>query len=320
MNKSHSRGFTLIELLVVISIIAILIALLLPAVQQAREAARRSTCKNNLKQIGLAIHNYHDSHSIFPPGDINAGAINSGNWVGTNLVRNHTMYMMILPFLDQANIYNSINFEAATGVCDVDGKGGGGSQISATDHMIIVFRCPSDPGMTDQTKDPYTKSGTGHYACNKNHRVSYGIVSNTIENRINTTYTGTYVVASDPNANARKSAWGHNGAARFRDITDGSSNCIIMLETPIQKSSNDYGPFWSQYNHTNWITPSYGNYGINGYPASKYVYAFGAGSLHVGGAHALRGDGSVKFLSENLDLNTLKNLVTIKGGEVIGEY
>ncbi|WP_299467346.1 DUF1559 domain-containing protein [uncultured Gimesia sp.] len=312
MKKRLSRGFTLIELLVVISIIAILIALLLPAVQQAREAARRSTCKNNLKQMGLAIHSYHDSHRVFPPGDINAGAINSANWVATGLVRNHTMYMMILPFLDQANIYNSINFEAPTGVCDVDSRGGGGSQVSATDHMIVIFRCPSDPGMTNQALDPYTKSGTSHYSCNKNHRVSYGIVTNTIENSMTKTYLG--------DTDLRKSAWGHNGAAKISDITDGSSNCIIMLETPIQKSSNDYGPFWSHYNHTNWITPSYGNYGINGYPASQYVYAFGAGSLHVGGAHTLLGDGSVRFLSENLDINTLKNLISIRGGEVIGEF
>jgi len=90
MKRPQRKGFTLIELLVVIAIIAILIALLLPAVQQAREAARRSTCKNNMKQLGLALHNYHDSHKILPPGDINAGGYECA-WLGTKETRNHTV-------------------------------------------------------------------------------------------------------------------------------------------------------------------------------------------------------------------------------------
>ena len=309
ISRVRTRGFTLIELLVVIAIIAILVALLLPAVQQAREAARRAQCKSNLKQLGLALHDYHDVHAVLPPGDINGGAINSGNWIPLGLVRNHTVYMMILPYIDQAAIYNSINFEAATGGCDVDSRGGGGYQTTETDHFIDVFRCPSDPGAV---QDPYTAGGTSHYASNRNHRVSYGIVSNTIENST----TATYTADSDP----KKSAWGHNGAAKIRDIVDGTSNSILLLETPIQKSSDSYGPYWSHYCHTNWITPSYGNYGLNGYPSSQYVYAFGAGSLHEGGAHALLGDGRVKFLSENMNIATLKDLVSIAGREVIGEF
>ncbi len=222
------------------------------------------------------------------------------------------MYMMILPFLDQANIYNSINYEEATGPCDREALGGGGSQVLATDHVISVFRCPSDPGMTNQSLDPHTVSGTGPYASNKNHRVSYGIVSDVTDGAITVAY------ARDPNVN--KSAWGHNGAARLRDITDGTSNTIIIMESPIQKSSDNFGPYWSHYNHTNWIVPSYQNYGINFNASSQYSYAYGAGSLHVGGAHTTLGDGSVRFLSENMDITTLKNLVSIRGGEVIGEF
>ena len=99
--KTLKRGFTLIELLVVIAIIAILIALLLPAVQQAREAARRTQCKNNLKQIGLALHNYHDVHNGFPMGNMIPGTHGPTAWVA------------MLPFIEQAPLFNQINFSAA---------------------------------------------------------------------------------------------------------------------------------------------------------------------------------------------------------------
>jgi len=108
----RKRGFTLIELLVVIAIIAILIALLLPAVQQAREAARRSQCKNNLKQIGLALHNYHDNFRMFPPGDVRRLYGGVSSWT-TSMIG---WIPRILPFLDQAVIYNQINWELETGV------------------------------------------------------------------------------------------------------------------------------------------------------------------------------------------------------------
>jgi len=105
-NTSRKRGFTLIELLVVIAIIAILIALLLPAVQQAREAARRSQCKNNLKQIGLAMHNYIDAHSVLPPGANNGSYSGPATQMGYTL--NHTAWIFVLPFLDQAPLYNKL--------------------------------------------------------------------------------------------------------------------------------------------------------------------------------------------------------------------
>ncbi len=112
------RGFTLIELLVVIAIIAILIALLLPAVQQAREAARRSSCKNNLKQWGLALHNYHDTYKQFPPSAVNPGSYRSNSFVPRGKIRNHTGYLYLLPYVDQAPLYKKINFNRATGNAD----------------------------------------------------------------------------------------------------------------------------------------------------------------------------------------------------------
>ena len=125
--KNRQRGFTLIELLVVIAIIAILIALLLPAVQQAREAARRSQCKNNLKQIGLAMHNYHDTHRVFPPGWVQGTSTGTVNWGWSTY---------ILPFVDQAPLYNTLSPNGTAMA------GASGNLIK----LISVYTCPSDPG------------------------------------------------------------------------------------------------------------------------------------------------------------------------------
>lgn len=144
MDRRKAFGFTLIELLVVIAIIAILIALLLPAVQQAREAARRTQCKNNMKQIGLALHNYHDTHGRFPPTQI---MVHYGGPNSTNpLPRNHTWISMILPFLEQTALYNSINFSnpmfnPTTGLFQKDANG-----KDIVSYNLTMLQCPSDPG------------------------------------------------------------------------------------------------------------------------------------------------------------------------------
>ncbi|PQO35345.1 prepilin-type cleavage/methylation domain-containing protein, partial [Blastopirellula marina] len=118
--RNHSRGFTLVELLVVIAIIGVLIALLLPAVQQAREAARRMQCTNYMKQIGLALHNYHDTHRVLPPATINPGcngcnSVVSPDTVSMN-VRNITMHLMILPFIEQGPLHDKIDFTQPVGL------------------------------------------------------------------------------------------------------------------------------------------------------------------------------------------------------------
>src|SRR5690606_27248796 len=150
----HTRrrpGFTLIELLVVIAIIAILIALLLPAVQQAREAARRSQCKNNLKQMGLALHNYHDVAGQFPPALTHAGDV--ATWpAALNITFNQstTGFTLLLPYLDQAPLYNQYNFNeasvpvAANGL-PLAGTGNWQANVPATSTILSVFLCPSDP-------------------------------------------------------------------------------------------------------------------------------------------------------------------------------
>jgi prepilin-type N-terminal cleavage/methylation domain-containing protein len=315
----RAAGFTLIELLVVIAIIAILIALLLPAVQQAREAARRSQCKNNLKQFGLAIHNYHDAHSIFPAATINPGAANCSRFVlnangdfDPDMIRNHTGYMMLLPYLDQGPIYNLIDFSLPTGA----GAHGTGCsppgnqvfQVVATDNVIPIFVCPSDV-LTDTPRT----NANATYRYERAHRTSYGFVAAANEQTSSWGWTYRRITST------AKTAWWHNGAAKISDLIDGTSNTMLMIETPLRKSSLHYGPFWSHYAHTMYIQP---RYGINvPHPGSEpYVYAWRAGSLHTGGAHALLGDGSVRFISENVNLALLPALASVGGREVIGDY
>jgi prepilin-type N-terminal cleavage/methylation domain-containing protein len=309
------RAFTLIELLVVIAIIAILIALLLPAVQQAREAARRSQCKNNLKQIGLALHNYHDAHGTLPPGDINAGGYDSA-WLMTSgipFVRNHTLHLFILPYLDQSNLYQKIDFSLATGNSDgVNGAGnagmGGGGYQLATETRVSVYECPTDPF----SRAPYSNtSGSSAYAVRNAYRTNYGVIYPVYN--MATSY-GAYTTA------ARKSVFGHNGAARIRDILDGTSNTMAVIETPMEKDSDIRGPFWAAYVATGGIFPY--DYKINQpTSATNPKTQYGApGSKHVGGCHVLLGDGAIRFLSENIDMVTQRALLSIGGSELLGEF
>lgn len=310
------RGFTLIELLVVIAIIAILIALLLPAVQQAREAARRSTCKNNMKQLGLAIHNYHDVFNSFPIGAQNG--IRRPNWrIG------------IFPYIDQAPAYNKLDF-----------SGNFYGNFSSTntflsDFQIPVYRCPSSAlPPTVLSIHPNGSRGTG----------------------MAIDYVGIAGASTDPGGQSgvcspvmsRAGIWCENGllaanvSFKIRDCTDGTSNTLIIAEQSGTNGTADsrsmwYGayqgvrlggrsPSWTAGDDV-WgagITTIRDGYGIN--PSSQ-----GAGgdnlegnthltSFHVGGVHALLADGAVRFISENIDFTTLKELAAKDDGQVVGEF
>ncbi|MFV0444747.1 MAG: DUF1559 domain-containing protein [Planctomycetaceae bacterium] len=318
MSRRRS-GFTLIELLVVIAIIAILVALLLPAVQQVREAARKSQCQDHLHNLGIAIHSYESAFKVFPPATINPGAANcdASGWGGPQ-IRNHTAYMMLLPFLEQKPIYDLINFSLPTGLaahstgCTAPPMSS--LQLPATDNEIDIFLCPSDV-LYDT---PRTSTSSPTYSYNRAHRTSYGFVypapeQNTGMNRSYRAYTG-----------IDKTAWGHNGAARMADFVDGTSNTILMIETPLRKTSASFGPFWSMYAHTMYILPGVRNPGINKpeppTPTApnplRLQYAWAAGSRHPGGAQVVMGDDVVKFLTENIDLAVLLAGTTVGGGEL----
>ncbi|HWL09404.1 MAG TPA: DUF1559 domain-containing protein [Planctomicrobium sp.] len=319
-------GFTLIELLVVIAIIAILVALLLPAVQQAREAARRSQCKNNLKQMGLALHNYHDTHSIFPPGAINPGCSHCAN---ANLpssvpanVRNISMHLLILPFLDQAPLYNLLNFSQPMGLSAYAAVTAP-IEANATPNMsqikkkqLSAYACPSDSGDI-----PGTHTSEGYYTIDY-HRTSYGVIARTWQDNGHgyqlfwgaAPYSG-----NSGNDRSVRGAFGFNGAARMRDLTDGSSNTIQICESPMTKRDSNWGPFWGAWTNTYWLTTAYGiNKPISATEPRRMAWS--AGSSHTGGCHVLLGDGTVRFVSENMNLQTFENLVSIADGNVIGEF
>ena len=329
-SKRLPQGFTLIELLVVIAIIAILVALLLPAVQQAREAARRSSCKNNLKQIGLALHNYHDTHSILPPA-----IINSGHCSTCGDVKNTTGWTLLLPYLEEAAVYDQFDFDLTSSNStnpsySLTIVGDEATNNVVTSTRISTLECPSDPegGTKSSTTDAW-------YYRQDAPRISYMFTAG-----YHTNYDRpyTYYKGSDP---TRLGAFGNNGAAKFRDFSDGLSNSLLIAESwggATRKTSSSFGPWGLKGVHTccharvvsgsDFTNPN----SFNAYAAQWHInadyngdgsgrqYAWGIGSGHQGGAQFLLGDGSVKFLSDSLDYKTFCFLNYIRDTQVISEF
>ncbi len=325
------KGFTLIELLVVIAIIAILIALLLPAVQQAREAARRSSCKNNLKQVGLAYHNYHETHLTWPPGHIS-----------TNLFGSMTF---ILPFMEQAPLYNTIGFSAPIyGLALNEG---------AVQNIISNYRCPSDGGRDFST--------AGDAA---------GVVDTLVLDMAHTNYVPNYGVKPLTGANLTaasaatadgKGIGFQDSKIKIRDMKDGTSNTIAVGERRLLRGLE---PYWGGapegVNNAERVGQIYGAGGLyyyateddglldnsadinapttpggvpgggattEGLATDVEVVAAGLtggagmaelgifGSVHEGGCHFLMGDGAVRFVNENIDSNG-----AITGGSNMRQY
>jgi len=325
------NGFTLIELLVVIAIIAVLVALLLPAVQQAREAARRSTCKNNLKQIGLALHNYHDTHRTLPPGFIDddiapGGAIPSGPGGSADQAMYWTWSAFILPFVDQAPRYNQLN-PGDRRVIDV--ADGTNADRQLLQDVISVYRCPSDPAPDVNT--------------NGNRDIDAGLLTN-FGNDLDVA-TSNYIAVNTsgnlrPQQNRHDGLFGTNSRTRFRDVTDGLSNTIAVGERAWRLSNFNLfaaiamvqdGHVGSQ---TNWgLAESHGG------GEQPLNCTFGAAcregfsSVHTGGAQFLMADGAVRFISENIDHNpdtggandflvnsTYERLLGRNDGQPIGDF
>jgi len=317
---SFRRGFTLIELLVVIAIIAILISLLLPAVQQAREAARRIQCKNNLKQIGLALHNYHDAHKSFPPFFISrtgnpsriADADKGANWL-----------VFLLPFVDQQNLYDSWDFDIPA------------NQNDGRSAPLSMYKCPSDP-QSDADHCVYAGGGwaRGNYGMNVS-PCSHGVGDDGADGGIGAA----------------------NTSVRIRDITDGTTNTIAVEELRAGLNENDLRGSWAMpglgagtaamFNDgskPNSKEPNSDDMencavaGLFGVPPMGCFDGTSTGqmtarSVHTGGLHILLADGSARFISDSIDFSrgntdcgpaadrgVWQKLHTRGGGEIIGEF
>lgn len=279
MRTAHSRGFTLIELLVVIAIIAILIALLLPAVQQAREAARRSQCKNNLKQIGLAMHNYHDTFQVFPPGVVDYTTAPNTCPAGTPNYTANVFWgwgTFILPHLDQAGVFNKLNPNGCSNPLPAAGFAYPGGPI--LNQPFAAFVCPSDTG------DPIN--------------AFYG------------SYSKSNYMISENIANV-------NTKIRIRDITDGTSTTFMHAERRLKRDPqgdrHNAGIVWGRHNNSdasfkfrvNWPinTPNPGTSNTNPTTGDAGCVRHNVSSNHEGGAHFLMCDGAVQFVNENISHN-----------------
>lgn len=318
------RGFTLIELLVVIAIIAVLISLLLPAVQQAREAARRSTCKNKLKQLGLAMHNYFDAHGVFAPSAIGLGwCTASATYPGTDMIQNKNGLSLLLPYLDQAPLYESIDHSAAhspqaTGYCcGLPGNTDGTlamDPVTNADEMatqLDIFKCPSDSGREVETGSAYGPANGAQGAMTNYDFSAEAVLECNYWNR---------------QSQRSRKMFGENSNSKFSSVTDGTSNTIMFGETTREVANGDGIP----WGYRGWVqTGADVDVGINVWdipagtttPLSGVLNSWGqVGSLHTGGCHFTLGDGSVRFISENVDLLTLRRLGTMSDGFPVGEF
>ena len=333
MNKKI-RGFTLIELLVVIAIIAILVALLLPAVQQAREAARRTQCKNNLKQIGLALHNYHDVHKTFPPGRVRLHLSGIQSWRTSNV----SWAARILAQMDQKPLFDLVDWSQIKGNTGVNAANPGG----AMRQRLPAFLCPSDPG-----------DGSGKRLTLPDGTVLTGGSPN--NNYGQTNYLGslgTYArVQNQGNRGARGRFTGifsQNSRVQMRDITDGSSNTLLVSECAIGfphrrvNATEANGVFTCPQEgpaETNGFRQT-GNSWFYGERPNSLVFTthvgpnsklldcgsntdramFASRSSHVGGVQCVLADGSVKFAAETMDLSIWANLGNRRDGNTIPEF
>lgn len=286
-TSGTSSGFTLIELLVVIAIIGVLIALLLPAVQQAREAARRTQCKSNIKQIALALHNYHDTFAIFPSGQYYCRPNTACN--STSLVADGWGWTAsLLPFVDQAPLFNGFNFSLAM-------RDPHHAHLLAT--PLPLFQCPSDATRKEQlppTVNPFLpeRFATSNYCGNG------GAFGNSFEAPI--------LSAGPLQTNG---VLGRDSACRIRDITDGASNTFLVGE--VIHFDFNWDP--TLYGHFHLPRAACctlklarnGNRPLNPDPsATTDEKREGFSSLHAGGAHFGMCDGSVRFISENIDTSS----------------
>jgi prepilin-type N-terminal cleavage/methylation domain-containing protein len=338
MSIRRKSGFTLIELLVVIAIIAVLIALLLPAVQQAREAARRTQCRNNLKQIGLAMHYYESTFNCLPPGYMGttANCAMIRNRVlpdpppappafPTNVAQGWGWGTFILPYMDQTNIYNAMNVGTHQLVCDIPTPPTDNPAVgnpASGRYIVPTFTCPTatDPDLFWVVNAP----ATGMHS-KSNYVAVCGV-----------DFTGTLAVIGtlDPTKYSvgMKGAFGDGSRfppVKLRDETDGTSNTFLVGEAYRKDNDSNYGNWISgvggERRPGRWFgmaaddqtacvvrqLQGTGSFAVNGGSFNAFA------SMHEGGAFFLMSDGAVRFISENGDQMTISRFGTINDAQVV---
>ncbi|NQV26460.1 MAG: DUF1559 domain-containing protein [Rhodopirellula sp.] len=336
LMRSRKQGFTLIELLVVIAIIAILVALLLPAVQQAREAARRSQCKNNLKQIGVALHNYHDTAKTLPPGvhGMSNGSNNCNGW-------GFSWYYSILPYADSAGLFNELATTGSHPGYVGGGSGGAANRPIARQAILNWMICPS-------SVLPERRNSTSGRLTHASYAGVEGALN--IAGQFTSGYPEHGNAASGRGRFARSGVLLVNRHIKFRDVTDGTSNQVAVAEASAvmrdaagarkvgMSASWPHG--WlmgttscsqtTNERHFNLLTFRHAING-NDLPTPK-VWTNSLGlqennghnkpfsSEHPGGTHVLLLDGGTRFIAETIDKVTMSRLCSRDDEGEVGDF
>ncbi|HWL09831.1 MAG TPA: DUF1559 domain-containing protein [Planctomicrobium sp.] len=352
-------AFTLIELLVVIAIIAVLVALLLPAVQQAREAARRTQCKNNLKQLGLALHSYHDTFGVFPPGFVLVNGRANGDTslpasVNTqsyndpgeaaSMRGNWAWGAFLLPMMDQGSLYNSLNI----GPVNCDQAMTNTTTMNIMSQPLAAFRCPSD---SNNGRFGDGTGGWGRFANTSGVYISSSASPDSPPKPALSNYIAANGRGDVPGGGVVRIGNGMfymNSSTKTRDVTDGTSNTLALgeraylLRNGLTGTDPQNGVVYqgsipanagcvfcargARHMSAAGICDVLGTATtqINGPRAlvnsTNSQASMSFSSSHTGGAQFVLGDGSVRFLNENVDINTLRRLLTIAEGTLIGEF
>lgn len=342
-------GFTLVELLVVIAIIGILIALLLPAVQAAREAARRSQCVNNMKQLGIGLQNYHDTHRVFPPSGLNYGAVGGAPYVPINNIMNVSGFVLMLPFLEQQPLYQRYNMNssacnstyqnnlASPAVPAGDPVASGNDLVVAT--QLPVFLCPSDSGV--KTMSSGSAYGITASDTNLGARTTYEF-STRPEWEFSGGVNGWKTWYAATGRLQYRTMFGQNSDSTHASITDGSSSTAAFIETTL----NVYNGKGNAWGYRAWVM-----YGVTlfnradnfpqqllcGGPVNCWTYYTGpptypypvagtlaswgmAGSLHPAGCNVTMADGSVRFIGDSTNVNILSSICSMADGTSVGDF
>ncbi|MGL4465354.1 MAG: DUF1559 domain-containing protein [Planctomycetia bacterium] len=315
------RGFTLIELLVVIAIIGVLIALLLPAIQQAREAARATQCRNQMRELALAVINYNDSHKVFPPASLYRGAWTADAQYAAAPVLNASGWTMVLPYIDQQALYDQYNSDHAAFDFVQSGHTGaviGNSLVNSTTVATVIrnFICPSDGGQVRITSSYYGNGAktTYDFSAHRYWDAVYGAWSD-----------------RDP---ALRLMFGENSDSRMTQLLDGATKTIMVNHTTLDVVDG----FTTAWGYRGWVMGGVTSVTewdtVN--PMNNWVCCswdtpvpftrsnrFGrlsawasVGSMHAGGALSTMADGSVQFISESTDAEVIKSLSYIGDGRL----